>query len=184
MKNFNRDRKGNDRGGFKPHFGDSQPVKLHSAVCTTCHKNCEVPFRPNGDKPVYCRDCFAGRAALGGERSNRRDIRVDQGNSDSRPDFRNNFKREFPRDTPQKFIPENAPMNRVVEAPKNDETKRALEVMNVKLDKLVSAVFLLTQKMDERVKMETKVKHEDASKVEEKVVKAESETKKKKVAKK
>jgi CxxC-x17-CxxC domain-containing protein len=22
----------------------------------------EVPFQPRGDKPVYCRDCFAQRA--------------------------------------------------------------------------------------------------------------------------
>ena len=27
------------------------------ATCSQCHKVCEVPFRPNGEKPVYCRDC-------------------------------------------------------------------------------------------------------------------------------
>jgi len=31
------------------------------AVCNECQKACEVPFRPNGKKPVYCRDCFRGK---------------------------------------------------------------------------------------------------------------------------
>ena len=31
---------------------------LHRAVCSECNNTCEVPFRPNGSKPVYCKDCF------------------------------------------------------------------------------------------------------------------------------
>lgn len=31
---------------------------LHDAVCNACNKACQVPFEPNGRKPVYCRDCF------------------------------------------------------------------------------------------------------------------------------
>jgi CxxC-x17-CxxC domain-containing protein len=31
---------------------------MHEAICATCGKSCEVPFRPTGDKPVYCSDCF------------------------------------------------------------------------------------------------------------------------------
>jgi len=31
---------------------------MHQAVCVSCRKFCEVPFKPNGKKPVYCRDCF------------------------------------------------------------------------------------------------------------------------------
>ncbi len=34
---------------------------LHKAVCADCKKECEVPFRPTGDRPVYCRDCFSKR---------------------------------------------------------------------------------------------------------------------------
>lgn len=30
----------------------------HPAVCAECGKDCEVPFIPRGDKPVYCSDCF------------------------------------------------------------------------------------------------------------------------------
>jgi CxxC-x17-CxxC domain-containing protein len=31
---------------------------MHKAVCADCHKECEVPFKPRQDRPVYCRDCF------------------------------------------------------------------------------------------------------------------------------
>lgn len=33
----------------------------HQAVCDGCHKPCEVPFIPNGKKPVYCRNCYKGK---------------------------------------------------------------------------------------------------------------------------
>lgn len=31
---------------------------MHSAVCGGCGNACEVPFRPNGKKPVFCATCF------------------------------------------------------------------------------------------------------------------------------
>lgn len=31
------------------------------AVCSECGKECEIPFKPTGDRPVYCRDCFSAR---------------------------------------------------------------------------------------------------------------------------
>ncbi|MBN2830686.1 MAG: hypothetical protein JXL82_00190 [Candidatus Omnitrophica bacterium] len=31
------------------------------AVCSECGKDCEIPFKPTGDRPVYCRDCFSAR---------------------------------------------------------------------------------------------------------------------------
>lgn len=30
----------------------------HKAVCSECGDNCELPFKPSGDKPVYCSTCF------------------------------------------------------------------------------------------------------------------------------
>jgi CxxC-x17-CxxC domain-containing protein len=48
----------------KPSFGGRSfdtPTEMHQAECNECHKMCEVPFRPNGKKPVYCRDCFKGK---------------------------------------------------------------------------------------------------------------------------
>ena len=64
----NRDnRSGGGRGGKK--FGggrgfgggggrDSERPTMHKAVCDECGNGCEVPFRPSGDKPVFCSDCF------------------------------------------------------------------------------------------------------------------------------
>jgi CxxC-x17-CxxC domain-containing protein len=31
---------------------------MHNAICDKCKKECEVPFKPTGDKPVLCSDCF------------------------------------------------------------------------------------------------------------------------------
>jgi CxxC-x17-CxxC domain-containing protein len=40
------------------------------AVCSNCGKKCQVPFRPDGTKPVYCKDCFGTpREALRGKKS-------------------------------------------------------------------------------------------------------------------
>lgn len=51
-------RSGNQFGG-RPSFGDREerPV-LHSATCSKCNVPCEVPFKPNGKKPIFCRECF------------------------------------------------------------------------------------------------------------------------------
>ncbi len=35
--------------------------KMYKATCAECGKECEVPFKPSGDRPVYCRDCWAKR---------------------------------------------------------------------------------------------------------------------------
>jgi len=32
--------------------------EMHPAVCASCGKDCEVPFEPKGDRPVYCNECF------------------------------------------------------------------------------------------------------------------------------
>ena len=49
--------------GNRPSFNDrdKKDVTLYNATCTTCGKSCEVPFRPDGKKPVLCRDCFAAK---------------------------------------------------------------------------------------------------------------------------
>jgi len=47
--------------------GYSRPRReMHSATCSQCGKETQVPFQPRGDKPVYCSDCFEGvRAGRG-----------------------------------------------------------------------------------------------------------------------
>lgn len=31
---------------------------LHDAKCHTCGKACQVPFVPNGTRPIFCSYCF------------------------------------------------------------------------------------------------------------------------------
>lgn len=38
---------------------DDRPM-MHSAICDECDSKCEVPFKPNGRKPVLCSNCFEG----------------------------------------------------------------------------------------------------------------------------
>ena len=38
---------------------------LHTTICADCRKECEVPFKPTGGRPVYCKDCFSKRKAAG-----------------------------------------------------------------------------------------------------------------------
>ncbi|MFA6534306.1 MAG: CxxC-x17-CxxC domain-containing protein [Patescibacteria group bacterium] len=73
MGNFNRDRR--TGGGFGAgkdfkkrdsgprSFGsrDGGRPQMHSAVCSECGDACEVPFRPTGDRPVFCTKCFGAQ---------------------------------------------------------------------------------------------------------------------------
>jgi CxxC-x17-CxxC domain-containing protein len=34
------------------------PREMHDAKCAECGKDCQVPFKPNGEKPVLCGDCY------------------------------------------------------------------------------------------------------------------------------
>ena len=44
---------------FKSLFEDAAPK--HTAVCSECGSECEVPFKPDPHRPVYCRACWAKR---------------------------------------------------------------------------------------------------------------------------
>lgn len=57
--------------GFGRSQGGDKPRQTFRATCATCGASCEVPFRPTGERPVYCRDCFAkagGPAPAQGQR--------------------------------------------------------------------------------------------------------------------
>jgi len=36
-------------------------TETHKAVCTDCGNECEVPFKPDPSRPVYCRECWTKR---------------------------------------------------------------------------------------------------------------------------
>jgi CxxC-x17-CxxC domain-containing protein len=79
MKNFNRGGNGGgdrgSRGGFgggefkrksfgdrgsRGGFGGGDRPEMFKAICAECGSACEVPFKPNGNKPVLCSNCFKG----------------------------------------------------------------------------------------------------------------------------
>ena len=51
---------------------------MHKATCSECGKDCEIPFKPTGDRPVFCSNCFdkqgggnGGSKRFGGDRRER-----------------------------------------------------------------------------------------------------------------
>ncbi len=137
MGNFN-DRGNRDSsfrggsGGGRPPFQkkswDDRPKQMHQATCSECGKPCEVPFKPTGEKPVYCTACFSTRRPDGDSRGPRKDFgdRGDRKPFGSRPSYQS---------TPR---PSMAPSS------DNGETKKQLAEISGKLDRLISAMEKLT----------------------------------------
>ena len=47
-------------GGFNRRDNNNRPPReMHAVTCSECGKETEVPFRPSGDRPVYCKECFS-----------------------------------------------------------------------------------------------------------------------------
>lgn len=42
-----------------PSSTDPMGRQLYNVKCAKCGKDAQVPFKPSGDRPVYCRDCYA-----------------------------------------------------------------------------------------------------------------------------
>lgn len=134
MGHFQGGRGGNGRPPFNKnrHGGgdrDRERPTMHSAICSECGKTCEVPFRPTGEKPVYCRECFASKRDDSNPRAPR-----DGGFGFDRP------KRDF-GDRPS-FRPENRPS---APAGGDEDTKRQLVEVTRKLDRLITVVEKLVE---------------------------------------
>ena len=67
-RSFNRARSPGGRQGF-----DRGSIEMFKSVCAECGKECEVPFQPTGDRPVYCQECWAKRRPPRTEDSRRRE---------------------------------------------------------------------------------------------------------------
>ncbi|MBN2015308.1 hypothetical protein JW766_00555 [Candidatus Dojkabacteria bacterium] len=70
MRNYNRD----SRSGSGRYSQDRKP-SMYKAICAECGRSCEVPFKPRGDKPVYCSECFEHQSGGRSERSRGGDSR-------------------------------------------------------------------------------------------------------------
>ena len=40
---------------------DRRPREMHKVTCADCGTETEVPFKPDGERPVYCQDCYIKR---------------------------------------------------------------------------------------------------------------------------
>jgi CxxC-x17-CxxC domain-containing protein len=100
------DRGGDDRGAFRPR------PDMHKATCANCNKTCEVPFRPNGEKPVYCNDCFGN----------------------SRGDSKPNFNDRGDRPNREAYTPKREGEHRDTRI---DDLKREVATIQTKLDRLM-----------------------------------------------
>ena len=114
---FGGDRSGN-RGFGGGRGGDRE---MHKAVCDDCRKECEVPFRPTGDKPVYCSDCFGNKGGDSSRNYGDRGKRDFGGRNDRQP-FDN--KRSYQKDGGKS----------------SENYKVQFEQINAKLDKILKVL--------------------------------------------
>ena len=134
---FGGGNRGGGFGGGRPSFGggrpsfkrsgdrESGPKEMFPATCSSCHKACEIPFRPSGDRPVYCRDCFGSQEGSAPESRGRRD---DPG-GESR----------FPRN---EYSPSNVAPKAPMEDKRIDGLKRQLDDVSAKVDQILNILNL------------------------------------------
>lgn len=126
MKDFKRPRfGGGNRDGGRGGFGGPrrEERELFQATCSNCNKACEVPFRPNGTKPVFCKDCFVRPDSDGPRNFDRRDDRPrrdDRRERNERPSF--------------------APTARVAPDTRIDDVLRTVSVLSQKLDTVIDLI--------------------------------------------
>ena len=88
MADFNRNNRGGGGRDFGRRFGGDRggDRQMFKTTCSNCGKECEVPFKPTGSKPVYCNACFRTMGGSDSRRSEDRDSR--KPNFDNRSDNR------------------------------------------------------------------------------------------------
>lgn len=171
MGHYNRDNRDGKRsggGGFNRGFGGGKSFgggdrfggrdrdtrqSGHKAICSACGASCELPFKPTGERPVYCSNCFGKQ----------------QGGGDRRPQQFSNERHERPRND---FFEKKESRDDL----HFGEILQQLKMLNSKIDGLVK---LLLPPPSE-VKPETSKKTPIESVVKEKKVKATKKTPSKK----
>ena len=94
MADYRRNnRSGGNRSFGKPRFSGERS-EMFSATCANCGKQCEVPFRPTGNKPVLCRECFQGNRDSNSSRFEQRSFdkpRFERNDNNSRQNYQTQF---------------------------------------------------------------------------------------------
>ena len=149
MGNYNRDnRSGGGRfGGGDFRRRDSGRRQMHKAVCDECGKDCEVPFKPSGDKPIYCSECFEKKEGGSPRRSGGR-----------RPE-RHNFKKG--EDTNKKVLEQvrelNSKLDRILKVIEQSiEKKPAVKITKAK--KTTKKTILKEKKIKTKIASKKKTK--------------------------
>lgn len=95
MYNHNRgnNRFGGGRDFNRQGFGrrGSSDREMFKTTCSKCGKDCEVPFRPTGERPVYCNDCFRTIRSSDSPRFDNRDNRDSRDGSNTQDQFKKQF---------------------------------------------------------------------------------------------
>jgi CxxC-x17-CxxC domain-containing protein len=126
MRDFSRDRQQGGGRDFKRRDFD-RPQTMFKTICSDCGKECEVPFKPNGSKPVFCRDCFQGKRNSEGPRDNNFPPR--------RPNFDDRGQNQMPPPPPphkEEFAALNAKLDRILSLLNMLSEARSQEGMIVK----------------------------------------------------
>lgn len=51
-------RRRNSMSSSKTKYHDQKPTVYYDAICVTCNEPTKVPFKPDGVRPVYCKECY------------------------------------------------------------------------------------------------------------------------------
>lgn len=124
------------KAGFGAPRRDERPAQMHPATCANCGAATEVPFRPDGSRPIYCKDCLAKREPL------RRDVapRRDFGAGRESPRYERRDHDVAPRAA--------APDKRI------DELLRTVATLSSKVDSIATQLSQMTAGTKEAVKQE------------------------------
>ena len=186
MGDFNRyskfDKRDSGRSGGRDFGKRSFEKEMHEVTCDKCGKRCEVPFKPSGDKPVYCSDCFRQQ----NESSDR------YGDRDSKKFDRGSYNRSGGRDSGRSGSRDSGRFtSRDSGSSKPEQFTKEFEQLNRKLDTILKALEVskkeqvIEEPVKEPEKTEKKVaKKKAVKKTVKKVVKKKEplKTKKKKTA--
>jgi CxxC-x17-CxxC domain-containing protein len=119
-KSFSRPSFGGNRGGNS----SGRSFEMFQAVCASCGKSCEVPFRPNGKKPVYCKECFAKNGGPSAAPHGSNDRFAPRRDFARAPSYKPEFKPQYNQGGDNNLV----------------DLKKQVEAMNAKLDKIMKII--------------------------------------------
>jgi len=135
---------------YMKNYNQREKPQMHHAVCSDCGRDCEVPFRPSGNKPVYCSDCFGAKEDSGGgrrerksfDRAGRREKKMfsavcDKCHSDCEVPFKPTGNKPVYCSDCFGSVEKRTRTNNSAKSFSSDQHKKQFEVLNEKLDDII-----------------------------------------------